>query len=167
MRKRIGWMVIDICVMLIMMMTMTMTATKLAVFQPEQFTEICRTYNSANEVARSMQAACFWQRSFFRHMSGLGNVLMFPASTPWSSGLALHLVLASTFESTPQLDASLSRLGRGIECWQSIESEFCEYDTPHKTKKSWRSITHHFNPSRSNSLKKGTHCQTKQDYNQN
>ena len=33
-------------------------------------------------------------------------------------------------------DASLSRLGRRIECWQSIESEFCDYDTPHKTKKS-------------------------------
>ena len=40
-----------------------------------------------------------------------------------------------------------------------------DYDTsPHKTKKSWRSITNHFNPSRSNSLKKSSHCQTKQDW---
>ena len=68
-------------------------------------------------------------------MSGLGQLLMFPASTPWSSGFAfhqsqaLHLLLASTCASTPQLDASLSRLGRGIEYWQSIESEFCDRDT--------------------------------------
>ena len=48
---------------------MTMTAKSMyagwsvcqsAVFQPEQFIDISRTYNSANEVACSLQAACFW-----------------------------------------------------------------------------------------------------------
>ena len=34
-------------------------ACQSTVFQPEQFMDICGTYNSANEVARSMQAACF------------------------------------------------------------------------------------------------------------
>ena len=41
-------------------------------------------------------------------------------------------------------------------------SELCDYDTsPHKTKKSWRSIT---NPSRLNSFKKSSYCQTKQNW---
>ena len=117
-----------------------------------------------------LHASCLFLITFFWQMSGLGNVLMFPASTPSSSGFAfpesqaLHLMLVRTCESTPQLDASLSRLGSGIECWQSKESEFCDYDTSPKTKKSWRSITNHFNPSRSNSFKKSSHCQTKQDW---
>ena len=88
-----------------------------------------------------LDASCLFLITLFRHMSGLGNVQMFAASTQQSSGFpfphsqALQLLLLSTCESIPQLDASLSRLGSGIECWQSIESEFCDYDTPHKTKK--------------------------------
>ena len=128
--------------MTIIIMTLTMTAKSMyagwsvcqsAVFQPEQLWIFAEP--TILQMRLHADASCLFLITFFRHMSGLGNVLMFPASTPWSSGLAfaqsqaLHFVLAQTCESTPQLDASLSGLGRGIECWQSIESEFCDYDT--------------------------------------
>ena len=51
--------------------------------------------------------SCLFLITLFRHMSGLGNVLMFPASTPWPSGLAVresqarHSLLGGTCDGTP------------------------------------------------------------------
>ena len=51
--------------------------------------------------------SCLFLITLFRHMSGLGNVLMFPASTPRPSGLAfrgsqaLPSLLGGTCDGTP------------------------------------------------------------------
>jgi len=143
--------------MMMMNMKMTMTVTKLNVCWLIGMQHASQRFSSQNnswifaepinlQIRLTLDASYLFPITFFRHMSGLGNVLIFPDSTPWPwprslafpQSQALHLLLGSPRKSTRQLDASLSRLGRGIECWQSIESECCDYDTdtsPHTTKK--------------------------------
>ena len=95
MRKRIGWMVMDICAMMMMMMmmmimimTMTMTATNFNVCWLIGMPVSGFPARFAMRLYVRCKLSCSFLITLFRHMSGLGNILMFPASTPWPSGLA-------------------------------------------------------------------------------
>ena len=135
-RKRIGWMVIDTCAMMMMMMMMMHQhdydrneAQCMLVdrYASQRLSSQNNSWILAEPTILQMRlhadASCLFLITFFRHMSGLGNVQMF-AAFGFAFPQSLHLLFLSNRESIPQLDASLSRLGSGIECSRSIESEY-------------------------------------------